>query len=470
VTDVAVEIASVSSLANGRFLELIGEVEAVSQTTITTEASGRVVRVNVGLGDTIEAGAILAELENASERAAVLQAQGVYESAQAAAAQSDVSVDEAENALTSAQDSALTAYRNAFNSVRSIVLNDIDRIFTDPNGQIPGVRVRGAGYTNYLNTERVRFRMVLNDWQTDVQSASRTSDLVALLSQASLDTTAVIEMLDVLLILVNQSNADGALSKAELTTLSTTYGNDRATLNEALNALDSAQTTLSTAREGIRKAQIGGTNSDVSAANAQVKQALGSLRAAQANLEKTILRTSISGTVNSLLVKTGDFLSVSEVVARVANNEALEVTTYVSENERDSIAIGDTVTLAGQYEGIITNIAPAVDPDTRKIEVKISASTDALKNGDTVNVTLSPRDAQAETVGPTIIPITSLKVGTDRTVVFTVNDAHELVAHEVIVGPLQGSNIIIDSGVTADMHIVLDARGFNEGDRVSIRD
>ncbi len=67
-----------------------------------------------------------------------------------------------------------------------------------------------------------------------------------------------------------------------------------------------------------------------------------------------------------------------------------------------------------------------------------------------------------------IIPITALKVETDRIVVFTVSDEGRLVAHPVTEGPLLGSNILIKEGVTSDMEIVIDARGLNEGDEVEI--
>ena len=67
-----------------------------------------------------------------------------------------------------------------------------------------------------------------------------------------------------------------------------------------------------------------------------------------------------------------------------------------------------------------------------------------------------------------IIPITALKVETDRIIVFTITDDSILEAHQVTEGPLLGTNIIIESGITPDMEIVLDARGLNEGDRVTI--
>ena len=213
------------------------------------------------------------------------------------------------------------------------------------------------------------------------------------------------------------------------------------------------------------RAEIAGTGLEVSASEAQVKQALGQLRTAEANLEKTIFRSPISGTLNQLAVEVGDFVNMFETIARVANNDALEVTAFVNESERNRIAVGDGVVIAGKYDGVITNIAPTVDPVTRKVEVQIGTETTELTNGDSVSITLNGSTSAIDEI---VIPITALKVETDRIVVFTVSNENTLIANEVSEGPIVGSSIVIRNGLTPDMEIVLDARGRNEGDKVSL--
>jgi len=43
-----------------------------------------------------------------------------------------------------------------------------------------------------------------------------------------------------------------------------------------------------------------------------------------------------------------------------------------------------------------------------------------------------------------------------------------LVAHPVTLGPIQGGKILLSEGVTADMEIVTDARGLQEGQEVVV--
>jgi len=47
-------------------------------------------------------------------------------------------------------------------------------------------------------------------------------------------------------------------------------------------------------------------------------------------------------------------------------------------------------------------------------------------------------------------------------------DADVLVAHEVTLGALLGERVVIASGLTPDMRIVVDARGLREGEKVEV--
>ena len=94
-----VKTTLVSQIAAGDTISLIGTVRALNEAQIESEVSGRVTQVPVTLGQTVKAGQIIAQQENASQRAAVLQAEGVYEAALASAQQSSLGVDSAQTSL-----------------------------------------------------------------------------------------------------------------------------------------------------------------------------------------------------------------------------------------------------------------------------------------------------------------------------------------------------------------------------------
>ncbi len=131
-----------------------------------------------------------------------------------------------------------------------------------------------------------------------------------------------------------------------------------------------ARQTLQTAQQN---AADGSTA--VSATQAAITQAQGALAAARAALERSIIRAPISGTINSLSLKRGDFIQMTAPVLTVANNHALEVIAYITATDAPRIAVGGKAILEGDISGVITRIAPALDPLTKKIEVRIGLPT-----------------------------------------------------------------------------------------------
>lgn len=447
-----VPVSAIRDIQTGSSLTLIGSVEAVDEVRLETEASGRITGVNVTLGQQVSAGQTIAQIENASEYASLLQAEGAYEAAVAAARSSDVS-------LVNAQSDAVTTYRDAYSTANNIVLNTIDKLFSNPKSTTPGVRLGGIG-TSYLNDERYAFNTMLNEWQRESITLSPNDNLRAALSEARENVVRVQRMIDTFIPLLASANVqNSAFTETELNTYRSNFATADASITAQLSAIDSTIDILA-------RAELSGSGGTVSAADAQVKQALGALRAAEANYAKTVIRTPIAGTVNSLSVKSGDYVNTFTPVAIIANNNALEITTYVGSTDRERIAIGDEVMIEGTYTGIVTEIAPAVDPVTKKVEVKIQSETDEIENGDTVSISFRTQgEIGTESMGPVMVPLTAVKFNAENGTVFTIeNDT--LVAHEVVVGQVSGSFIEIIEGVTRDTVIVIDARGLNSGQHV----
>lgn len=461
-----VAVGTISDISGASDFKLIGTVKAVDQARIQSEASGRIVAVNVALGEQVAAGTVIAQLENASQRAALLQAEGAYEAAQAAAATSDISTESALTAQLNAKRAAITATQNAYTTVSGVLYNTVDTIYANPQAAIPGVRIDGGSQTSTLNSTRVGLQSTLPAWQTEVSTLTTDSNLAAALATAESNTRTVLGLVDTIIAVL--SNDPDEYAGTEFASLRSTLLGERSTLLATLATLDNTSTSLEQANDAVRQAQLGGTNGDVSAANAAVKQALGSLRAAQANYNKTIITTPIAGVVNTLEVDAGDFISVQTPIATVANNNALEITTFVGERDRARISVGQSVLVDGTEPGVISNIAPAINPTTGKIEVKIQSESESLQNGDTVNLTITSiidGDEAVENNQPMLVPLTAVKFTARDGFMFTVEDG-QLVANQVELGPVSGSYVEIISGIDASTEFVFDARGLTEGFKV----
>jgi multidrug efflux pump subunit AcrA (membrane-fusion protein) len=466
-----VVVGTIASLDTARAISLVGTVEAIDQASLLTEAAGRVTAVSVSLGDSVRAGQTIATLEGASQYAALLQAEGAYEAAVAAAASSDVSAAQAASQLTAAQNTAAGALRGAYTNVSNGFYTLIDGLYGNPNTTLPGVRV-ASPQTAYLNTERVAFQDILPAWQQSVAGLGTPQDIDAAITTARSNTTRAIAVIDAFIGALNGRETDTLQGKLVATWISELNAL-RSNLNGSLAALDAAAAGLSAARDTLAQAELSGTGGDVSLADAQVKQALGALRAAQASYAKTIIRTPIAGVINTLEVKAGDYVGQGVPAATIANNQALEITTFVGEQDLNTIATGDEVLIEGVHQGRITAIAPAVNPATQKVEVKIQTESTEIANGDTVRIALTGASAPETTAAtssqpiPTAlyVPLTSVKFTATDGVMFTVADG-VLVSHPVTLGRVSGDTIEIVAGIDTTTVFVIDARGLSDGQRV----
>ncbi len=444
-----VTLQSVGSLSgDGSGTSILGSVRSVTQADLLAQVGGTVRRVNTSLGAQVPAGYVVAELDNASEAAAVLQAEGFYDSAIAARdAQS----------LPDTRSNARDAYRAAYTAVDTAVENDLDQFFGERTPYGPKLLI-STGLSEDLPRKRDALDERLDAWQKRVASAS-SADSATLLDQATRDTQAVSSFLI-------EISATASRSNSNITPAQT------AALASARASIDATLARLAAARAGLRTGTVGATAS----ASASVKQALGALRAAQAQYEKTRIRATIGGTVNFLPVKTGQYVGAFEKVATIANNGSLEIVANAPEESRDALTVGMQVMIEGDLKGTVTAISPALNPVTKQIEVRIAVeATPELVNGQSVRITLPgevaaslPAARTASSSAPVLLPLAAVKLLPESRAVFTVSEEGRVVAHTVTIGEVVGDRIEVLTGVSADMRIITDVRGIAEGQKVQV--
>ena len=462
----AVKVSTPAMEAGSTQISLIGKVRAANEAVIVSESSGKVTSVNTKLGQNVSVGQILVQLENSAERAALLQAEGGYEAVKANSAQADVGVDQAEIQMESAIKAAKTANQNSYSTANGVVLNTLDVFFLNSTTGIIGLKVSGIGNTKFLNNERKAFRDILSEWRESSLSVDDSGDARKKLDESTEYTDRILNMVDIFTFIINDSRGKDNLTIAEQNTYKQNLTTARAQLITSLNALESAKTNLNSAEESLKSSTISASGSETSLSDAQVKQALGALKSAQSNYNKTIIRSPISGTVNDFDIKLGQYIGSNEEIAAIANNSKIEIITYVSDKERSLIEVGDEVKMDSESEGTISLIAPAVDSETRKIEVRILSNDDSLRIGETVRVT-SSKDAGALST-EVRIPLTALKFSSADSSIFIVSEDSTLVSIPVSLGEIYGTETVVLSGMDMNTEFVLDVRGRNVGEEVEV--
>ncbi len=483
--DRAVHTASVAELSlNSSPIPLLGTVVSKNEADIRAETGGRLDAVYKKLGDHVTAGEIIAEFENSAERAGLTQAQGAYDAAKAGVGSAALSSNTAEINTSSANlslDSAKTAALNVINSAY-ISLDDAVRVksdasFRNPQSSNPQftLTLSDSGLAINIPQERATIENILKTRMTKNQTLSTNDDLVVELTAIEGNATVVKNYLDDLSLAFSRAIPDAAASQTTIDGWKASTGLARTEVGGTLAAIASARSALnaSIAASKVAANNLTQTNEGSSdAANAAVKTALGALQAAQSRLTKTIVRSPINGTINSLGVSSGDYVSPSADIAIVSNNGALEIVAYATEDDAVALKVGGKTMINDSVSGVITRIASALDPKTKKIEVRIgiTGSTNQLINGQTVRINAVRALAGTGVKNKNIqIPLAALKITPTGSIVFTVDaSSSTLIGHPVKEGTLMGDQISILEGLTPDMVIVTDARGLKDGSKVTV--
>ena len=457
-----VETVSVRELlSSGNGLKIIGEVSSVSEALVRSETQGVVTNVYYDIGDNISAGTVIGETEDKSQRASLLRSEAALKSAESQLAL-------AESGSVSSVTSFTNSIQNSYATAEDAIRNKVDTFFTSDSADDKIKRILDLfddlSLRVKINAERSKVRDILDDWRISVQSLSESSDTTTYFDEAKSNLQHIQGFLNNVVVAVNLFEPTVEYPEATIASFKLNAATARSSVNSALDSLVSAESSLA------RNGSGGSENQNVLIAEANVKQAEAGLLTAQDDFEKTVFRAPISGTINEIFVERGDFVSSFQEIVTIANNNALEIKAFITENDRARVSVGSKVIVADKYDGVVTRIAPALDSQTKKIKViiGIEESNTDLINGQSVNVNVETDEIVEEFPEnqEIILPISAIKVEANRTVVFTVENG-VLVAIPIKTGSILGGNIVIDEGVTLDMFVVLDARGLKEGQQVN---
>lgn len=495
-----VELVSIKELKEkNTILPIVGEITSKSEVTIKAEASGGIKGVYVSAGEFVKAGRVIAEIDNSSQLATVLQAQGAVESAEALLTKTqqgsrgeqisilELRLKQAEDILKEAKQSTINTLRSEFATADDSIRNKIDQFFSNPRSTDPQLTFTTTNSQLEIDIEFSRFALggILETWSKELSSITTDDNLFDFLDSAERNLIKMRDFMDKAAIAVNSISPNSNLSQATIDVWKSAVLLARTNINTSLSDISSGKDNLNSkissyeiAKKQREEGVSGGREEDVLQAQAGLKQAKGALRFAQSALEKTIIRSPINGTINKLYIEKGNFVSMFESVSVVSNSRALQITSFITEDDRRGINVGAEALIDKKFKGVVSEIAPTLDKKTKKIEIKISIlDTDAkFIEGESVELEISRLFVTDEAYDEIIIPISSLKIKTDEIVVFSVDMSlskeegeNKLIAHPVSVGSIVGSGIIVISGVTLDMEIVADARGLREGQEVVVK-
>jgi HlyD family secretion protein len=173
--------------------------------------------------------------------------------------------------------------------------------------------VEATGTINAVITVQVGSQVsgVITKLNVDFNSRVHKGDIVALIDPALFEGAVLQASADLDSAKANQGAARANLEKAKASLVQTKADYDRATQLTAQNITSKQQLDLAKANYDSMNASVGAAAATVTQAEAQMNQKAAALRVAQTNLNYTVIRSPIDGTVVARNVDVGQTVAAS---------------------------------------------------------------------------------------------------------------------------------------------------------------
>jgi HlyD family secretion protein len=257
----------------------------------------------------------------------------------------------------------------------------------------------------------------------------------------------------------------------------------RQSLDDAQARYDSAVHKVNSLQKSYELVKLGPRQEAIDAMRGQVQQAQGMVAYAQTNLENTIIRAPVTGTILERAVEKGEFVTTSFVgergakgyVVSLADLNDLEVELDISQNDFAKLHLGQrgiVTTDAFQdrkYEGFIKELSPEANRQkaTVQIKVKIVEPDDFLRPEMNSSVAFISDEKPADTptaVAKPILIVPSTAVRDGAVFVFLEGKA---VRRAVKTGATSGSGVRIEEGLIGGEDLIVSPpAALKDGDKV----
>ena len=438
-------------------VSVTGNVKALTDVDLAFERSGKVAGINVSVGDKVYTGEILLSLSNDDLTAALDQAKANLKKAQAGLGDN---ADQAALNFTQAKSSLTDAIKDSYTKADDVVRNKIYSLFIDP------VRYRAklafstdSFLKDDIETGKDTVSDNLTSWYQSLAKISSTSDLESYYNTAKTNLNQIKSLLDECATAVNGLSPEADYTtQVEIDTWKLNISTARTNINTAIGALTSAFDQYKTAGLSVSVSQNG-----VLAEQATIDQATAGVASAEAELDKSVIKSPIDGVVTNIVPKLGEIVPMSQSVISVISYGDYEVEVFVPEADIAKVKIGDLASTTLDAYGSAVNFETAVikiDPaatvidgvPTYKVTLKFARQDDRVKAGMTANLDILTA-VKSDVV---VIPGRLVLTRDDGSRYVKVLDAKNQSQERIVTVGLRGvnGNIEIISGLNAGDKVV----------------
>ena len=419
----------------------IGTVEPQQQVYVMPKLSGTVTQVNYKVGDTVKEGDVLFKIDDEAYQVQMDSAQAAYNTAQAGATAATSGARDLQNYQTEEQIRQLQKNLNDTYESKDDMEDDLD----DTRDAIKSMSAaKQAAQTavdtlteaNWCKRKRNCRVKKADDPNADVsdegERSLKGSDIqIEQLAQQRLET-----------------------ANTTLSSLNSAKSQLKSGIDQIETSQDTLTDSLNTAKQAYSITQNEVYPQTDATYTAQLNQAAVGIESAQMQLDYCTVTAPISGVIEAINVEKEGMAAAGNVAYIISNKDSMTVTFDVAEAAKNTLNIGDHVTVErnGQtFDGSITEIGTMAGQQTKLFRVKatVTGAGDALPNGVSVKVSATTEKEDNKM----LIPFDSLYFSGGDAYVYCVED-NKLVRTSVTVGLMDDEHAVIEDGLTTDSLVV----------------
>lgn len=480
ISKVAVEVENPTTGELTNDTTYIGTVEPQQQVYVTPKVSGTVTAAYFEVGDTVKEGDVLFKIDDEAAQLQMKSAEASYSQAQAGVTAATSGSRDLQNYQTEEQIRQLKEKLSDADDSIDDMEDDLDKLREQKGTASKQVTTTQATVDQLTESLGVQNEAVQTA-QAEVDAAQKALDDAKATGESEAagegeggaetpapDTFAQQKALE-----LAQANLDAAKSKVEATTSQLAIAKQGlSTAQAALNSIESGKTQL---KSGIEQLKDGKdtiqdnlntaeqtysiTQNEVypetdATYAAQLQAASVGVDSAKMQLDFYTVKAPISGVVEAANVKKEDMAAAGNPAYIISNKDSMTVTFNVTEKAKNTMNVGDHVTVERNgetFDGTITEIGTMAGQQTKLFQVKatIPGAGDKLPNGVSVKVSATTEKED----GSTLVPFDALYFSGGDAYVYCVVD-NKLVRTSVTVGLMDDDHAIIEDGLDADSLVV----------------
>lgn len=393
-----------------------GKTVPATKHDLAFERAGRIARVRADVGDEVEPGQTLIELDSSELRASLEEAEANAKAQKAkldelvrGARPENVKIAQtdllkAEQDLANEYSGVAQTLNDAYAKTDDAVRNQLSALFTNGEGinlQFTFSISDPQAHIDALSG-RIAAGVELNAWKTELAALNFQSSAGALEEAA---TNAQIHLEKILAFLnrtmdvvISSPSSVANAYKTNVTAARSAANAAISDVNGKVQDIASERIVVEQAKDKLALQLAGSAEEDIRAQEAQLVQAEANVAAAQARISQTVLRSPIAGVISKMDGKIGEVVAAHAAVAAVISNSKLKVEADVPEVDIGKMRIGNYASVVFDafpqetLEGSVVKINPAevvIDGvPTYKIKLSLAVDDPRIKPGMTANISV----------------------------------------------------------------------------------